>query len=484
MHKLKCNITRKYTKTSAAKASAAKTIQRFVRKRNTRQRMLREESRIFTNTAQGKRLARLMKHRDTIKSDRDYLNAVCSDAGVCIAFGKEIDKIKSFFDGFVNFNYLKSHVKRMGKVSSNGFVKLLQYERAGYSANAILKSSAKPDADNLFYEYLVGMYINKQCVRFPCFVETYGIFRYISETAYSRIKDKATHGVSSVKSGLVPMKQGQFDEACRGPQFCSVLVQHIKNAPSLADKCHDAEFVKHDLLYVLFQLYMPLAQLKDEFTHYDLHLDNVLVYEPVKDNYIEYHYHIGDNKIVSFKSFYIAKIIDYGRSFFDDRENSGVTGSSSRIYKKVCSESDCVPSCGYNSGFAWLAPNSNNPLDNYYISSQVKNRSHDLRLLMMLRRKSNTPAFQLAVKNVTTKNPVLHTLLKKVKYEMKYGTPEMKHNGYKPRILNVEDAKNALLDLVLRASSISDNAMAYSGKKKLGDMYVYSDGRPLQYMSA
>lgn len=479
MHKPKCNITRKYTKTSAAKA-----IQRFARKRSARKIPARNETRIFTNTVQGKRLARFAKRTDTVKRRSEYLNAVCSDAGVCIAFGKEIDTIKTFFGGFVNFNYLKSPINRMGKVSNNGFVSVLQYERAGYSANAILKSSAKPDADNLFYEYLVGMYINKQCIRFPCFVETYGVFQYVSESAYLRMKDNAAHGVSAVKSGLAPMKPGRFDEACRGPQFCSVLVQHIKHAPSLADKCHDAEFVIHDLLYVLFQIYMPLAQLKDEFTHYDLHLENVLVYEPVKDNYIEYHYHMSADQTVSFKSFYIAKIIDYGRSFFDDRENSGVTGSAKRIYQKVCSELDCVPACGYNYGFAWLAPNSKTPLDNYYISSQVANRSHDLRLLSMLHRKSQTPAFQLAVKTVTSKNPVLHKLVKKVKYEMKYGTPEIKRNGYAPRILNVEDAKNALLDLILLASSIGDNAMAYSGKKKLGDMHVYSDGRPLQYISA
>jgi hypothetical protein len=91
MHKPKCNITRKY-----ARASAAKAIQRFVRKRNTRQIPARNEPRVFTNTVQGKRLSLFVKRTDTVKRRSEYLNAVCSDAGVCIAFGKEIDKIKYY----------------------------------------------------------------------------------------------------------------------------------------------------------------------------------------------------------------------------------------------------------------------------------------------------------------------------------------------------------------------------------------------------
>jgi 6-phosphogluconolactonase (cycloisomerase 2 family) len=102
----------------------------------------------------------------------------------------------------------------------------------------------------------------------------------------------------------------------------------------------------------------------------------------------------------------------------------------------------------------------------------------------MLCRKSQTPAFQLAVNTITLKNPVLRKLAKKVKYEMKYGTPEIKHGTNKVHIWNVEDAKNALLELVSAVSSIQDNAITYHGKKKLGDMHVYSDGRPLQYISA
>lgn len=59
---------------------------------------------------------------------------------------------------------------------------------------------------------------------------------------------------------------------------------------------------------------MPLATLANTFTHYDLHPSNVLLCEPVLGKY--YKYILNDRTVVEFKSKYIVKIIDYGRSFF------------------------------------------------------------------------------------------------------------------------------------------------------------------------
>jgi hypothetical protein len=88
-----------------------------------------------------------------------YLNGVCSDSGVCIAFGKHVNKIKKHFGGFVKFDNVKS-IRKIGAVSENGFVKEIEYEHAGYKSHAVLKSSSKKFADNLYYEYLAGVFIN------------------------------------------------------------------------------------------------------------------------------------------------------------------------------------------------------------------------------------------------------------------------------------------------------------------------------------
>ena len=129
---------------------------------------------------------------------------------------------------------------------------------------------------------------------------------------------------------------------------------------------------------------MPLAMNVNTFTHYDLHLENVLLYEPVKGKYIQYHYHLNANTEITFKCCYIAKIIDYGRSYFVDKYSPNiVTKTSSNIRYKVCNIKACDSSeskCGDDYGYGILAP-EDPPGNFFFISSSTRNMSHDLRLL-------------------------------------------------------------------------------------------------------
>ena len=80
----------------------------------------------------------ILKKRDKIRAN--FLNTICSDAGYCITLGKEEKKIHSFFDCFINFKYAISPVTRIGKVSANGFIKEIIFEREGYQCYTVLKS--------------------------------------------------------------------------------------------------------------------------------------------------------------------------------------------------------------------------------------------------------------------------------------------------------------------------------------------------------
>ena len=85
-----------------------------------------------------------------------YLKTICSDSGICIAFGKERSKIKKHFDGFVNFSKISGFAKKIGENSNNGFIIEVPYSHEEYKSHAILKSSLEPDKngapDNLVYE--------------------------------------------------------------------------------------------------------------------------------------------------------------------------------------------------------------------------------------------------------------------------------------------------------------------------------------------
>ena len=106
------------------------------------------------------------------------------DSRLCLAFGTFSQQVKGYFAGFNTFKYATS-VRLIGKISVNGFVNEIEYEREGfhtdsirgtskadtsaagtskadtYKSYAILKSSRLSNADNLMYEYRVGQYINK-----------------------------------------------------------------------------------------------------------------------------------------------------------------------------------------------------------------------------------------------------------------------------------------------------------------------------------
>lgn len=441
--------------------------------------------RLKTNNATRKIQKFMKKYENKRKSL--FLQSICSDSGVCIAFGKEDVKIKRFFDNFNNFALLSRPPKQIGAVSANGFVNELTFEKEGYVSNAILKSSKDSSSDNLFYEGLVGNFINKAAKIYPCFVETYGMYYYKTDDDYNNMKFKAANKLF-VENGLTKITNvdtSAFEKACTESKNMAVLIQHIKGAKTLEEMLSNRLFVENDLLYVLFQVYLPLLFLRDVFTHYDLHTGNVLLYEPVNGSYIEYHYVLTNELTFSFKSKYIAKIIDYGRSYFMDDSNSnsnsnlGDIGSSKAIYDKLCKIPQCG-NCGKSVGFEWL---SDKPAGrNYFIASTYRNMSHDLRLANEV------------IKNTFVKryNPTLYSTLKTIKYGEGITGANNKHYGTKENtseardaINNVSDIGDELADILMTESTKEANEKAYKSLTKLGDLYIYPTSKTqMKFVSA
>jgi hypothetical protein len=422
-----------------------------------------------------RKIGKFMKKVDPNKRRAYFLNSICSDSGVCIAFGKEIKTINKHFGGFVDFSYITSRIKRMGEPSSNGFINEITYERNGYIANSILKSSVRSSADNLMFEYIVGQYINKQCKRFPCFVETYALFKYRNEYVWNHIKNTSVLVSSIMKDSLesIPsVNEESMKLSCTHSKHLAILIQHIKDATSINKMLENFQFIQRDLVNVLYQIYMPLATLANTFTHYDLHKENVLIYEPIKGKYIQYRYILNDGTIVEFKSSYIVKIIDYGRSFFVN--NTGFKRSSKEIYDTICHLDECEPECGKYKGFHTLSPEET-PGSFYYISSSTRNMSHDLRLLNDI----------IKTRGVDDYNDYLYEELEKVSYGVglepnkRFGTKERTETGTS-QILNVIDAHNALKHLLITRKLFYDEL--YDDMERLGTFTIYESVRPMEFV--
>jgi len=406
----------------------------------------------------------ILKNRDNITSH--FLTSVCSDSGVCIAFGKESEKIKTFFDNFV-FHYKKNQ-RELSK-GANGIVYEIEYERLKYKAYTIIKTAQKKTSDNLIYEYLVGMlYINKYYKKFPCFLETYNwcIKPNNPNKFYTTTDIKELVSISCVK-----------------PTEIGIQIEYLKNANTLKSMLTSSDFWEFDILPVLFQIYFPLCCLGDTFTHYDLHYNNVLLFTPVKDHYIHYHYH-GD-KTTSFKSRYITKIIDYGRCYFKTDK------SSLDIRKEVCLDPLCNASgkCGRNLGYGFLM--EPHEVRSSHINSSIPNISHDLRLLYLIsgqyKKMGILKPLYRTFTNQTNVN-ITDVFFKSIIYGDKtgptYGTKENKIGGFPVITNNINDALLFLLNICSTDGFIKSNNDFYNPLKKIGDLHIYKDGRNMEFIPA
>lgn len=394
-----------------------------------------------------------------------YLNAICSKSGVCLAFGHARKKIRTHFDDFTNFTYVKGKCNRIGKVSNNGFVIEVPYEREGYAAHAVLKSSVKPSSDNLVYEYYVGNYLNELGNYYPCLVETYGLFEYRGASQWRTAKNTKTFSnlwqfIAKVEPQFKTVEDfsAVIDYSCVNPvQFC-VLIQHFKDVISAQDllekinkQYNRTTADSYHMIKTLFQVYYFLHQNKFEFTHYDLHTNNVLLYEPVPGKVVEYVYEIEDNKKIRFYCKYIPKIIDYGRSFYDDYSD---------YFATMCNQPSCEPHCGFDRGYGWFENDLPANVE-HNITSAYPNVSHDLRLYNYVRKWCKSSVIQN---------------MKGCVYKTEYGTPPIPaNNSFPDKVANVTDAYYECA----RVLSEMAEDVQYSKEDVLATIHVYGKNKKM-----
>ena len=115
----------------------------------------------------------------------------------------------------------------------------------------IMETSNKKYADNLAYEAFVGRFINKQKIRFPCFLETYGLY-------YNSHHDKK---ITTFKK--MDINKESLIRSCNYPLSIGIMIENIKESQTLdyviTENIYQdtkyVEFMNNDLLYILYQIY-------------------------------------------------------------------------------------------------------------------------------------------------------------------------------------------------------------------------------------
>ena len=377
-----------------------------------------------------------------------YLQGICSDSGVCIAFNKESDKIYEYFKGFVDFKLVDMNaIEKIGAQSTNGSIYLLPYKKKHYQSHAILKipqvsTDKKFQNDNILYEYLNGRLLNDLCDNYPCLVMTYTLlFNNTNTTKFpeSLLSYQPTVFNSKTKGQLI---RG----SCKNPLRLSLLLQYFKDSVTIDHYVKKMKYEYDELIKCLFQVYYFLHQNREVFTHNDLHMNNVLLYEPVKGGKIHYTYHLECGEKIEFTSKYIPKIIDYGRCY---------TSHSEKLYEQLCYYCE---KCGFYDGYQFFHNNHPNNVPNYY-TSLYANVSQDVRL------------YAGVYSNVSKKHK-----MKPCIYKSKYGTPPIAENDrYEEYIANVtdcyEELTNQLRKIVYQPESDNIATIEVYGDKPMKTQY-------------
>jgi len=257
---------------------------------------------------------------------------LCPELWQCSALGQYTTDINKFFD-FNTFNNVNS-VDYSDDVYNNRNITTITYKKSKYLFYAKLKSILKEGQFDmrigLYYEYCVGKYINTLINKFPCFIETYGLFKHDSLNIITTIDDlKKLTPIDNYKETDYRYNfhlLTQYDLIYKG--LVSDKVR--KEGGGYLELSELTNELTNDLLYILYQIYMPLMCLKEKFIYNGLNLDgnNIFLYELSNNKYINYIYHVKGNEI-RFKSRYIVKLINYGGSYFYENEQN----NSEIIYK-------------------------------------------------------------------------------------------------------------------------------------------------------
>jgi len=390
------------------------------------------------------------------------LQLVCGPEtnGNCLNFGQYVVWVKSYFDNFKNLQLVQQSQVQIiggGVQSANGIVVELPFVKHNYRACTVLKIAQSRAADNLIYEYIVGVrFINKFVPIFPCFLETYGLFSLaginLSQVSNTFLQQHLIQHLNP--TNVHDMKESRIWEfACLHGKNAGVMIQHCK--PFITFKTLQ-NHSSVDIPNCLYQVYFVLKCLQDEYNHNDLHRGNVLLYQPFSPSqYIQFSYHFSNGDQVVFPCQYMVKIIDYGRNRFPASQN---------ITDLICGLKRCEPNCGRQFGFDIIA--GENRQD--FVNTRHPNYSIDLRLANGL----SSWLFK-------------HDFLDDITYQNRFGTPSIQDSFHlhpnKRIVSTVTD-----MELALRSSldkwNTAEIPAKYRHLEKKGELRIFEDRRPMEWV--
>ena len=288
-------------------------------------------------------------------------------------------------------------------------------------------------SDNLLYEAFVGLRdVNALADRFPLFVRTYGVYQLLDPKLQARIQEllhRYQRGTDSSpspsprpsppppppsdddddddefalpKNDLVRILRGRVMAlrspedvrasariSCRHNRSVMIHMEFVNAAVTLHDHMQELvaqspsaartqtmeTFWAYGCASILYQLYAPLAAVRDSFTHYDLHARNVLISEVPMNKYIRLVYHLRGGREVVVATRHFVRLIDYGRCY--SRSSSTLRSALCQVCGRTCTAA--------SRDHVMLDDMGDSPPTRKFLIPTAPNRSQDLRAARIVR---------------------------------------------------------------------------------------------------
>jgi hypothetical protein len=240
-----------------------------------------------------------------------------------------------------------NNVELIGGISANGTIykftendsSIFNFIKDESHVHYIMKTSKDAFSDNLLYEYVVGIYLNSLKNKYDCFVQTYDLY-LLEDNSLNKLKtldnsNTKTLNVDIVAKNLdLPVmellftkdsnkdkKNNNYVDQEIGHHMCdkntnfALVQEYIEDGKNFLSyfvgekNTRKIEYKSLDFYLILYQIYKPLCELQDKFSHNDLHMNNIMIKELKVEKTIK----IDE---IEYPCQYQPYIIDYGRCFF------------------------------------------------------------------------------------------------------------------------------------------------------------------------
>ncbi len=303
----------------------------------------------------------------------EYIKTIENAESFTIPDSKTITKYTNAFKNLYTdpvsankiFNNLFTISKYINQVSSNGVVYIVKVKNSKSKFSKLLIKAAKnKTADPTSYEYYIGTCLNQ--------------LRYKNIQNFSLVYGRFVCGFNPEipQKGIDLSKKNICDD--KFPYKTHVLYEYIATESGKVETLDSyieylwGNDINFDLMNILLMLMISLQHAQDElnFTHYDLHLENVLVVKLNAPYKFTYKY---KDKTYDIILNYYPFIIDFGRSYIDPKKVDNIIKEEiidTDTNKKYTTFKEYQDACWENLDYILML---NNKLDKQIYDQIIKN---------------------------------------------------------------------------------------------------------------